>query len=182
RRTFQSITGKPFCPIAAIAAPETFRRARLADENPARVWQCKGRSGGVSGTLTRGTGRTPSTKTPQRGGCSSQNVPHEQPVGHARLEMLEYAGLFSRHADRQRLAVCHPKLDDIGPVALGVDQYSCHHEAYTGRSAWLPLGRARLSAWIEHRSGEQRSPEVLPPAGATVPPWLPAKSARVSNL
>jgi len=23
---------------------------------------------------------------------------------------------------------------------------------------------------------------VLPPAGATVPPWLPAKSARVSNL
>jgi hypothetical protein len=27
-----------------------------------------------------------------------------------------------------------------------------------GRSAWLPLGRACLSAWIEHRSGEQRSP------------------------
>src|SRR5262245_37589280 len=27
---------------------------------------------------------------------------------------------------------------------------SCHHEAYTGRSAWLPLDRACLSAWIEH--------------------------------
>src|SRR5439155_10400613 len=25
-------------------------------------------------------------------------------------------------------------------------------------------------------------PQVLPPAGAAVPPWLPAKSARVSNL
>src|SRR5262245_9501667 len=36
----------------------------------------------------------------------------------ARLEMLEYAGLSSRHADRQRLAVRHAKLDDIGAVAL----------------------------------------------------------------
>src|SRR5262249_28840042 len=35
---------------------------------------------------------------------------------------------------------------------------SCHHEACSARSAWLPLGRACLSAWIEHRSGEQRSP------------------------
>jgi hypothetical protein len=26
------------------------------------------------------------------------------------------------------------------------------------RTQWLPLGRACLSAWIEHRSGEQRSP------------------------
>src|SRR5262249_12452437 len=34
------------------------------------------------------------------------------------LEMLEYAGLSSRHADRQRLAVCHAKLDDIGAVGL----------------------------------------------------------------
>src|SRR5215470_12512147 len=42
---FQSITGKPFCPIAAITAPETFRRARLADENPARLSQSKGRFG-----------------------------------------------------------------------------------------------------------------------------------------
>jgi hypothetical protein len=27
-----------------------------------------------------------------------------------------------------------------------------------------------------------RGAQVVPPAGATVPPWLPAKSARVSNL
>src|SRR5215467_9674132 len=33
-------------------------------------------------------------------------------------EMLEYAGLSSRHADRQRLAVCHAKLDDVGAVAF----------------------------------------------------------------
>src|SRR5262249_23701812 len=30
-------------------------------------------------------------------------------------------------------------------------QCSCRREACTGRSAWLPLGRACLSAWIEHR-------------------------------
>src|SRR5215472_12773023 len=49
---------------------------------------------------------------------TSRNVRHDQPVRHARLEMLEYAGLSSRHADRQRLAVCHAKLDDIGAVGL----------------------------------------------------------------
>jgi hypothetical protein len=31
-------------------------------------------------------------------------------------------------------------------------------------------------------SRADRGAQVLPPAGATVPPWLPAKSARVSNL
>src|SRR5215472_7360316 len=33
-------------------------------------------------------------------------------------EMLEYAGLCSWHADRQRFAVCHAKLDDVGTVAF----------------------------------------------------------------
>src|SRR5215472_15928845 len=45
-------------------------------------------------------------------------VRHDQPVRHARLEMLEYAGFSSRHADRQRLAVRNAKLNDIGAVAL----------------------------------------------------------------
>src|SRR5262249_26805642 len=45
----------------------------------------------------------------------------------------------------------------LGPPASAA-QYSCRREPCTGRSAWLPLGRAWLSAWIEHRSGEQRSP------------------------
>src|SRR5947209_20579801 len=31
-------------------------------------------------------------------------------------------------------------------------------------------------------SRTDRGPQALPPACATVPPWLPAKSARVSNL
>ena len=53
-----------------------------------------------------------------RGKSSSRNVRHDQPVRHTRLEMLEYAGLSSRHADRQRLAVCHAKLDDVGAVAF----------------------------------------------------------------
>src|SRR5262245_14249225 len=45
----------------------------------------------------------------------------------------------------------------LGPLASAA-QYSCRCEPCTGRSAWLLLGRACLSAWIEHRSGEQRSP------------------------
>src|SRR5215470_2468919 len=45
----------------------------------------------------------------------------------------------------------------LGPPASAA-QYSCRREPCTGRSAWLPLGRACLSACIEHRSGEQRSP------------------------
>jgi hypothetical protein len=44
----------------------------------------------------------------------------------------------------------------LGPPASAA-QYSCRREPCTGRSAWLPLGRACLSAWIEPRSGEQRS-------------------------
>src|SRR5262249_46855669 len=50
--------------------------------------------------------------------CFLRIVRHGEPVRHARLEMLEYAGLSSRHADRQRLAVCHAKLDDVGAVAF----------------------------------------------------------------
>src|SRR5262249_39242198 len=90
----------------------------------------KGGSGGVSGTLTKGAGRTPSAKTPGRSECSSRNVRHDQPVRHTRLEMLEYAGLASRHADRQRLAACHPKLDDIGPVALGAVDHDAISAAF----------------------------------------------------
>src|SRR5262245_59270427 len=45
----------------------------------------------------------------------------------------------------------------LGPPASAA-QYSCRREPCTGHSAWLPLGRACLSTWIEHRSEEQRSP------------------------
>ena len=45
----------------------------------------------------------------------------------------------------------------LGPPASAA-QRSCRREPCNGRSVWLPLGRACLSAWIEHRSGEQRCP------------------------
>src|SRR5262245_45282380 len=45
----------------------------------------------------------------------------------------------------------------LGPPASAAT-YSCHREPCTGRSAWLLLGRACLSAWIEHRSEEPHSP------------------------
>src|SRR5262249_40127457 len=56
-----------------------------------------------------------------------------------------------------------PACSALGPPASAA-QYSCRREPCTGRSAWLPLGRACLSAWIEHRSGEQRSPYPGPQA------------------
>ena len=45
----------------------------------------------------------------------------------------------------------------LEPLASAA-QYSCRREPCTGHSAWLPLGKACLSAWIEHGSEEQRSP------------------------
>jgi hypothetical protein len=45
----------------------------------------------------------------------------------------------------------------LGPPSCAA-QYSCRREPCSARSAWRPLGRACRSAWIEHRSGEQRSP------------------------
>src|SRR5262245_36983904 len=39
-----------------------------------------------------------------------------------------------------------------------------------------------LTAGAFRSSRADSGPQVLPPARATVPPWLPAKSARVSNL
>src|SRR5262245_29958352 len=50
-----------------------------------------------------------------------------------------------------------PACSALGPPASAA-QYSCRREPCTGRSAWLPLGRVCPSAWIEPRSGEQRSP------------------------
>src|SRR5262249_21661707 len=54
-----------------------------------------------------------------------------------------------------------PACSALGPLASAA-QYSCRREPCTGRSAWLLLGRACLSAWIEHRSEEQRSPSPGP--------------------
>src|SRR5215472_15326914 len=62
-------------------------------------------------------------KLTERAKGSLRNVRYGQLVRHARLEMLEDAGLSSRHADRQRLAVCHAKLDDIGAVALRAEDH-----------------------------------------------------------
>jgi integrase len=51
---------------------------------------------------------------------------------------------------------------EVFPPARATVPPSLRDEPCTGRSAWLPLGRACLSAWIEHRSGERRSPSPGP--------------------
>src|SRR6516162_296642 len=86
--------------------------------------------------------------------------------------MLEYAGLSSWHADRQRLAVCHAKLDDISAVALrtvnhdavlaarrshahlrrSFDQSSSASRLTTGASDDVAevRGLGFASAWVKH--------------------------------
>src|SRR5262249_51903083 len=49
----------------------------------------------------------------------------------------------------------------LGPLASAA-QYSCRREPCTGRSAWLLLGRACLSAWLEHRTYAPHSPSPAP--------------------
>jgi hypothetical protein len=66
----------------------------------------------------------------------------------------------------------------LGPPACAAP-CSCHHEACSGRLAWLPLGRACLSAWIEHRSGEQRSP---PPGPQGAPERAQSVRARAQEV
>ena len=71
---FQTITGKRFCPIAAIAAPETYRLVRLADENPARL------CGNPKGRFGRGLGNPHGWILGER----KRGVPPEEPSGRVR--------------------------------------------------------------------------------------------------
>ena len=59
--------------------------------------------------------RAPLRKLTGRAKGSSRNVRHDQPVRHARLEMLEYADLSSRHADRTALF-------EFGTVAANISE------------------------------------------------------------
>jgi hypothetical protein len=61
--------------------------------------------------------------------------------------------LHAKSARASSLLACYAP----GPPASAAP-YFCHREACTGRSAWPPRGMAGPSAWIEHRSGERRSP------------------------
>jgi hypothetical protein len=46
------------------------------------------------------------------------DIRHEQPVGHARLEVLQDRGLALRHRDRQHLTLGGPELYHVGTVGL----------------------------------------------------------------
>src|SRR5262249_8598668 len=78
--------------------------------------------------------------------------------------MLEDAGLSSRHADRQRLAFCHPKLDDIGPVALGAEDHDAVSAAF-GRNAHRHRSFRRRSLGpllgVQRCVGQALAPKVI---------------------
>jgi hypothetical protein len=59
----------------------------------------------------------------------------------------------------------------LGPPACVVP-CSCRREPCTGRSAWLPLGRACRSAWIEHRVQRVALRALWALDGTANPRWL----------
>ena len=80
--------------------------------------------------------------------------------------------LPSKSARVSSLLACYA----LGPPACVVP-CSCRR--------WLPLGRACLSVWIEHRSGERRSPQSGPqgaPARAQSVPMSPASPHQSRRL
>src|SRR5262249_36938232 len=97
-------------------------------------------------------------KLTERAKGSLRNVRYGQLVRHARLEILEDAGLSSRHADRQRLAVCHAKLDDIGAVALRAEDHDTVLAAY--RRFFL-LHSSSLFALHGRRVGQALAPKAI---------------------
>src|SRR5262249_22215083 len=79
-------------------------------------------------------------------------------------------------AGGQLRALNRLRAEALGDLAIGIDA-SLSGEI-DGRSApYHSRDRGGLRS-----SRTDRGAQALPPAGATVPPWLPAKSARVSNL
>jgi hypothetical protein len=63
-------------------------------------------------------------------------------------------------------------------LAIGIDASEINGEI--NGPVWSLSGRGTTGAFRSSRT--DRGAQVLPLGGATVPPWLPAKSARVSNL
>ena len=85
RRMFQTITGKPFSPVAAIAAVSA-GLSRRREPRPT-VWHLKGGSGGVSGTPTVGFGgfrwknQVGASKVPLRSLYTTSNARPAPPPG-----------------------------------------------------------------------------------------------------
>jgi len=82
------------------------------------------------------------SRTP-RGGSRADSGPQVLPPARATVPPW----LPAKSARVSNLLACCA----LGPPASAA-QYSCRREPCTGRSAWLPLGRACLSAWIEHNA------------------------------
>jgi len=77
------------------------------------------------------------------------------------------------------------RIRTLKPPARGRPRRPCHcHRCQSvRRDRWSGVVRIRPRDRRGLRSSRVDSgPQALPPVRATVPPWLPAKSARVSNL
>jgi hypothetical protein len=76
-------------------------------------------------------------------------------------------------AGGQLRALNRLRAEALATLPLGIDA------AEIDGPVWSVSDRGTTGAFRSSRT--DRGAQVLPPAGATVPPWLPAKSAHVSN-
>src|SRR5262249_32964666 len=99
---FQTITGKPFCPIAAIASPEGFSAGLSCKRKPRpSVWCVKGGArAGSREPSQRVLGGLPPGKHPGRGECSSRNVRHKITAGRSVRRDRNRAACAFRASDR----------------------------------------------------------------------------------
>jgi hypothetical protein len=69
------------------------------------------------------------------------DVRHEQPVGYARLEVLQDGGLALRHRDGQHLTLGSPKLDHVGAVDLRAEDHDAVFALRHRPSVELEVGK-----------------------------------------
>src|SRR5947208_8743660 len=93
-----------------------------------------------------------------------------QPLDLGRRQVIDSAA--------SQLRALNPlRAEALRDLAIGID---ASLSGEINGPVWSLSGRGTTGAFRSSRT--DRGAQVLPPAGATVPPWLPAKSARVSNL
>ena len=104
--------------------------------------------------------------TRHRPAHSSQNL--------VTLHRVDTRRAVLRPAEASQLRALNRLHAEARDLAIGIDASEINGPV------WSASGRGTTGALRSSRT--DRGAQVLPPAGATVPPWLPAKSARVSNL
>jgi hypothetical protein len=127
---------------------------------------CKGRSGGVSGTLTKGAGRAPSTKTPRARRMFLTEVGHDQPVRHA---FLKASGALTEWTPRAGAGCPRSLAHPCRSLARGLSWARIRRDHRGGMTA-ASHTRSRHEQ-PDRRAGASRSLPTKDTGRAASPPW-----------